>query len=205
VAVSLALGTTTTNRRHQIDQTYNIAHVINPANGLAGDYHEFSITINDTALITSYVKTPWDLSFKNRSDGFIWDCVFQELAIETGDLLFEWRASDHFTFFDMTVDSWSSWTGTSEDPFDYFHLNSVSKDAHGNYLIAARYTNAVSYIDGRDGHAIWHLGGRLNSFYDFSEGNATKFVDPHMARWDVDDSSITLFDNIDFWTSNSDQ
>jgi len=104
----------------------------------------------------------------------------------------------------MTVDSWSSWTGTSEDPWDYFHLNSVAKDIHGNYLIAARYTNAVSYIDGQDGHAIWHLGGKLNSFYDFSEGNATKFVDPHMARWD-DEGVITLFDNIDFWTFNQDR
>lgn len=104
----------------------------------------------------------------------------------------------------MTVDSWSSWTGTADDPWDWFHLNSVTKDVHGNYLIAARYTNALSYIDGRNGHSIWHLGGRLNSFYDFSEGNATKFVDPHMARWDAD-GSITLFDNIDFWTFNNER
>lgn len=100
----------------------------------------------------------------------------------------------------MTVDSWSSWTGTADDPWDWFHLNSVEKDRHGNYLIAARYTNAVTYINGQDGHAIWHLGGRLNTFYDFSEGNATRFVDPHMARWHDDDDTITLFDNIDFWT-----
>jgi len=188
----------------QIDQTYNIAHVINPANGHSGDYHEFSITINDTALITSYIKIPWDLSSKHRKNGFLWDCIFQELDIPTGALLFEWRASDHFHFADMTVDSWSSWTGTAEDSWDWFHLNSVTKDVEGNYLVAARYTNAVSYIDGQDGHGSWHLGGRLNSFYDFSEGNATKFVDPHMTRWD-DDGSITLFDNIDFWTFNNER
>jgi len=82
-------------------------------------------------------------------------------------------------------------------------LNSVQKDHKGNYLIASRYTNAVTYIDGITGRLIWQIGGLQNSFIDLSEGNGTRFVDPHMARWDDDDTTITLFDNIDFWTLDS--
>jgi len=62
--------------------------------------------------LTAYVKTPWDLSkVHGRENGYIWDCVFQEVDVETNDLLFQWRASDHFKFEDMAVDSWSDWTG----------------------------------------------------------------------------------------------
>jgi len=31
--------------------------------------------------------------------------------------------------------------GTSGDPWDWFHLQSVEKDVKGNYLVASRYTN----------------------------------------------------------------
>lgn len=99
----------------------------------------------------------------------------------------------------MNVDSWADWTGQDWDPWDWFHINSVEKDDKGNYLIAARYTNAISYINGTNGRPIWHLGGRNSTFVDLSEGNATKFVDPHMARWDGP-GAVTVFDNIDHWT-----
>jgi len=172
---------------------------VNPANGLDGDYHEFTITPQDTALITAYVRTPWNLTDRGVESGFIWDCVFQELDIETNQLLFEWRASDHFQQGDMGVDSWSDWTGTSEDPWDWFHLTSVQKNSAGNYLIAARYTNAITYISGKTGKRMWQLGGIRNSFRDTSQrGTATRFVDPHMARWnDEERTALTVFDNID--------
>lgn len=162
-----------------------------------GDYHDFSITPDNTALITAFVKKPWDLEFKGRADGYIWDCYFQEIDIVTGQLLFEWRASEHYNFSDMSIDSWASWTGHIADPWDWYHINSVVKDTHGNYLVAARLTQGLTYISGQDGHIIWELGGKLNDFFDMSEGNATHFSDPHMASFDDpnDSSIITLFDN----------
>lgn len=168
-----------------------------------GDYHDFTITHNDTALITSYVRTAANLTAYERADGFIWDCVFQEIDVATNDLLFEWKASDHFKFEDMAVNSWQTWTGTSGDPWDWFHLNSVEKDVYGNYLVASRYANAIMYVDGVTGNLRWSIGGgQLNSFTDISEGNATRFIDPHMARWDDHHRCITLFDNVDFWTGD---
>lgn len=185
------------------DDTYTLARTVSALGGHEADYHEFTITTDDTALITAWHKTPWNLTHKGREDGYIWDCVFQEIDIENDELLFEWRASEHFTFNDMNVNSWANWTGVAADPWDWFHLNSVHKDFKGNFLIAGRYSNALSYIDGRTGEFLWHLGGRNNTFDDLSDGNATRFVDPHMARWTDTHSAIVLFDNVDFNTWDS--
>lgn len=174
-------------------------------NDLDGDYHEFSITPDDTALITAYTKVPWDLTSRGRENGFIWDCVFQELDVTTNRLLFEWRASEHLNFEDMAVDSWTDWTGTEDDPWDWFHLNSVEKDVQGNYLISARYTNAITYISGQGGDVLWNLGGKNGDFTDLAEGNATHIVDPHMARWADNGTAITFFDNIAFWSYEKDK
>jgi len=184
----------------KLDQTYTHAYTLTAVGDMDGDYHEFSITRDNTALITAYVKTPWDLSAYGREDGFIWDCVFQEVDVETNDLLFEWRASEHFRFKDMAVNSWAAWTGHAGDPWDWFHLNAVEKDSNGNYLVAARYTNAITYINGTNGgKRIWQLGGTKSSFNDISAGGASRFVDPHAVHWDDDEhTSLTVFDNIDF-------
>jgi hypothetical protein len=182
------------------DQTYTHTHTITAANGHDGDYHEFTITNDNTALITAYVKKPANLTLHHRENGYIWDCIFQEIDIATNSLLYEWRASDHFSFSDIAVDSWTLLTGTAGDPWDWFHLNSVEKDVYGNYLIAARYTNAITYLDGETGKPIWQLGGVKNTFIDLSQGNATRFLDPHMARWDDNYTTITVFDNVEYWT-----
>jgi len=155
--------------------------------GIDGDYHEFSITPQDTAVITAYVRTPWNLTDQGRDNGYIWDCVFQEIDIESGSLLFEWRASDHFKFSQMAVNSWSSWTGTFQDPWDWFHLDSVQKDSSGNFLITAQHTNAIHCISVKSGKRLWQLGGGVqNTFTDTSSrGLATTFDNPQMARWET--------------------
>lgn len=164
--------------------------------GIDGDYHEFSITPQDTAIITAYVRTPWNLTDQGRDNGYIWDCVFQEIDIGSGSLLFEWRASDHFKFSQMAVNTWSSWTGTFQDPWDWFHLNSVQKDSSGNFLIAVQHTNAIHCISVKSGKRLWQLGGGLqNTFTDNSSGGlATTFDNPQMARWEtsVNDTNAVL-------------
>jgi len=152
-----------------------------------GDYHEFSITPQNTAVITAYVRTPWNLTEQGRDNGYIWDCVFQEIDIESGSLLFEWRASNHFKFSQMAVNSWSSWTGTFQDPWDWFHLNSVQKDSSGNFLITTKHTNAIHCISVKSGKRLWQLGGGMqNTFTDTSSGGlATTFNNPQMARWET--------------------
>lgn len=94
-----------------LDQSYALTYTISAGNNLDGDFHEFSITPDDRAIVTAYTKIPWNLTAYGRENGYIWDCVFQELDIETNELLYEWHASDHYRFEDMAVNSWAEWTG----------------------------------------------------------------------------------------------
>lgn len=178
----------------QFDKHYQQYKKVDPIGNCTGDLHEFKITKDNTALLTSYVQIPWDLSSVGRpANSFIWDCLFQEIDIESNELLFEWRASEHFTFADCYNPVRN--TGAPNNAWDWFHINSVDKDKHGNYIISARYSHAVTAINGQTGDIMWHLGGRNNSFEDLSDGKATDFAWQHDAQWQDDFSSISIFDN----------
>lgn len=160
------------------------------ANGLSADLHEFLITPNGTALMTIYQIAPHnvtdfrDFDPENPEDqdpNYIWDCVFQEIAVDTGELVFEWRASDHVPVYETYHGIGLG--GTKNDPFDWFHINSIEKDDLGNFLISARYTHSITYIDGKTGHIIWTLGGKRNDFMDLSDGFGVNFAWQHDARF----------------------
>ena len=165
-----------------------------PANGYAADLHEFIITEENTAIMTMYQQVDADLSAVGGDvEGRIWESLFQELDLNTNEVLFEWRASDHLDYTESyrAIDG----LGTNDNHWDWFHINSIDKDEWGNYLISARYTHSLMYIDGRDGRILWNLGGKLNDFEDLSNGQSLTFVGQHDARWHNNYTAITLFDN----------
>lgn len=173
---------------------------IDGVDGLDVDIHEFHITQDDTAVFIAYAITPADLrDAGGLENGWIWDGIFVEVDIETNEVLFEWRASEHFSFTEVERDREGN--GDSEDqPWDFFHINSVDKDEKGNFLVSSRYMNCLTYIDGRTGDIIWKLGGKHNSFIDLSKGAATNISWQHHARFQNDYSTsntraITIFDN----------
>lgn len=123
--------------------------------------------------------------------GWIIDGIFQEVDIETGELLFEWRASEHVPLEDTMLDLDESTARTPGEALDFFHINSVDKDvATGNYVISGRHTFSVMCVDPA-GNTIWTLGGDDNSFRDLSGGRATDFTWQHHARL-VGNTSTTI-------------
>ncbi|KAJ5586705.1 uncharacterized protein N7459_002470 [Penicillium hispanicum] len=183
-----------------INSHYEEAYRIHGANGLAADLHEFHITRDETAVFSVYEIIPADLrEAGGPKDGWIWDGLFQEVDVETNELLFQWRASDHFSFTE--VDRGREGSGDiKEDPWDWFHINSVDKDAQGNFLISSRYMECLAYIDGRTGAVIWKLGGKQSSFTDLSGGAASNISWQHHARfqgsYDTPSTrAISVFDN----------
>lgn len=164
---------------------------------LFGDLHEFRITESGTALMTVYNTTTANLTAMGMGrgeNGWIVDNMFQEIDLDTGELIFQWRASDHFdptqTF--MTNPFGGYW---ESDPFDWYHINSIVKDSQGNYLISSRHFHSVTCIS-PTGQVLWILGGRDNQFKDLSDGKATDFKWQHDARWvSEDENLLTLFDN----------
>jgi hypothetical protein len=170
------------------DDSYREIARVQAGNGYRGDLHEFSITPQDTALLTAYTETQTDLSgIGGPKDGMAWGGIAQELDIETGEVLFEWHSLEH-------VGVEESYRKPPQDPstaLDYFHINSIDIDFDDNLLISAKGTYAVYKIDRESGEVLWRLGGKQS---DFEMGPGTKTVSQHDARRQRD-GTITIFDN----------
>jgi Arylsulfotransferase (ASST) len=171
------------------DSSYREIARFGAANGHKGDHHEFLISPQDTALITIYNAVPKDLSSVGGSiNGLAVQGIVQELDIETGELLFEWRSMDH-----VGLDETYGKLGEDRDypGIDYFHINSIDVDHDDNLLISARETSTVYKIDRNTGEIIWRLGGKKS---DFEMAEGTRFAFQHDARR-LPDGTISIFDN----------
>ena len=170
------------------DSSYREVRRVNAGNGYKGDLHEFSITPQDTALLTIYNERRTDLSpIGGHRDGPVWDGIAQELDLETGEVIFEWHSLDH-------VGVGESYRGPEDDPeepLDYFHINSIEVEPDGNFLIDAKGTYAVYKVERASGRVLWRLGGKKS---DFEMGEGTRTVSQHDARRQKD-GTITIFDN----------
>lgn len=143
--------------------------------------------------MTMYRNMAIDMSSYDIEEGWIFDSIFQEVDLVSGELIFEWHASK---FYDVE-ESLAPLNGDGVSPekaFDFFHINSIDKDAEGNYLISSRYMCAVACVSHVDGAILWQLGGESNSFEDLSDGAATDISWNHHAAW-YQNKTLTLFDN----------
>lgn len=200
-------GNETEGYWYMLDQSYNIRYRLRPNGFPHSDMHEFQITDDDTALVITTMPMQYDLtSVGGAKNGWLGNCYFQELDIETGEVLFQWSSVDHFPPNDTMevqnncrIDPKARFAGcgdAEDSAFDYYHLNSVWKDSLGNYLVSARNIWGISYIDGRTGDVLWTLGaGTVNDFEDLSDGRATDFAWQHHARWVEEGKTISFFDN----------
>ncbi len=148
---------------------------VRAGNGLPTDFHEFSITPQKTALLMAYAPT---------SDGKLLDSIVHEVDVTSGDVVFEWRASDHITLPE-------SYVGSGDAPIDFAHLNAAALDSDGNVLISSRHASAIFKVDRKSGATIWRLGGKRS---DFAMGPGTTFWWQHHVRRHKD-GSLSVFDN----------
>ena len=117
----------------------------------------------------------------------MWGGIVQELDLETGEVLFEWRSLEH-------VGIEESYASIPDDPafrYDYFHINSIDVDHDSNLLVSARNTWTVYKIDRKSGEILWRLGGKRS---DFEMGEGTRTAFQHDARRH-EDGTISVFDN----------
>ncbi|KZN84936.1 hypothetical protein EN45_090990 [Penicillium chrysogenum] len=160
------------------------------------DAHELTLTPSGTALLViNGVFAVNQTAFEAPPEvEFLMDTGFQEIDIQTGEVLFEWRASDHYSFEEYY--HFQPGDGRTEKTApDLFHVNSIEKDDLGNYLISCRMMSSIVYVDGRTGAVIWKLGGKGNMFKDLSGGAATGFNGQHHARFHENGRIVSIFDN----------
>ncbi|KAI7569267.1 hypothetical protein KC343_g2428 [Hortaea werneckii] len=173
---------------YMLNSSYDIVRRIKAGNGMAADLHELIITPEGNALMIIFQPFPFDVRPVGRKindvwNQAIWDCLIQEISIDSGEVLFQWRGSEHISINNTynVLDDIS--VGIRNNPFDPFHFNSVQKDDDGNYLISVRNPHAIFYVDKDTGRIIWTLGGKHNKFMDLSGGHALNFAWQHDARF----------------------
>jgi hypothetical protein len=170
------------------DRSYQEVARFDTLGGRWGDFHEFLLTPRGTALVTIYKPVRHDLSAVGGAEnGTVLESIVQEVDVETGRVLFDWRALDHVAL----AESHEEVPEEAEEIFDHFHVNSVDIDDDGNLLVSARHTDTVYKLDRRTGEVLWRLGGKRS---DFSLGPGARFGAQHDARRQPD-GTLTLFDN----------
>jgi Arylsulfotransferase (ASST) len=175
------------------DANYRTVSVVRAGNGLMADEHEFLLTSHGSAYVLAYSPVATNLSpAGGPASGIALDGVIQQVDIHTGLVMWEWHSLDHVAI----TESYSKPpppTATN-GVFDYFHINSLETDHHGNLLISARNTWALYDIAPSTGALLWRLGGKLSSF---ALGPGVQFAYQHDARW-LPNGEISLFDDEGF-------
>ena len=166
----------------------DIAH-IRAGNGLRADLHDFQLTPDGTMLVTAYDPIYCDLSgVGGPSDGAVTDGVLQEIDPRTGLVMFQWSSLDHVALSESYSSARNS---SSEQPFDFFHLNSIGLAQDSSLLLSARNTWTVYDLDSSTGQISWRLGGKHSSF---RMGPGTSTAWQHDPR-ELADGQISIFDN----------
>ena len=169
-----------------MDTSYREVARVHAGNGHQVDPHEVLLTPEGTALITCSPSTvPADLSSVGGSQhGHVAESVLQEIDVESGEVLLEWRSLDH-----VPVSESYMWAGGGV--YDYMHLNSIDVTPDGNLLVSGRHTWALYKLERRTGQVMWRLGGKRS---DFAMGPGAQFAWQHDAR-QLDERTITVFDD----------
>jgi Arylsulfotransferase (ASST) len=172
------------------DSSYRQLATVRVSDGLRTDLHEFLLTDHGTALLSAYEPVQADLSaLGGPSSGWVLQGVVQEVDVESGQVVFDWRSLDHVgieeTYQPLEGD------GTRKRPFDYLHLNSIDAAPDGDLVISARNTCALYRLSRAGGAVVWRLGGRRS---DFGLGPGARFWWQHDARV-LGPDRLSLFDD----------
>ncbi len=128
------------------------------------DCHEVSFQPDGkSVLLTRLWKEKKDLTKFNRPGDEVLHGGFRELDIRTNEPIFDWDPVAANVTLDESFDKSGKGSDVG-DAWDYFHINSIDKDADGDYLISARHTSTIYKISGKDGSIIWRLGGYYSDF-----------------------------------------
>ncbi|KAK5120144.1 hypothetical protein LTR85_006625 [Meristemomyces frigidus] len=166
-----------------IDSDYRVVQSVQTGrDAMPADMHDFQLLDNasgPTALLTSYRAIPYDLSAFNirTGQGWLLEGMFQEVVVgNTAEF-----AGDGFS---------------PSTAFDYFHLNSVDKSLQtGNYLVSARHTSAIYYINATDQSVIWQISFQGQSDFTCSNFNFSFQHDARIISEGATTTEISMFDN----------
>ncbi|KAK4889743.1 hypothetical protein LTR27_011455 [Elasticomyces elasticus] len=187
-----------------INSNYRIvAQIQTGRDARPSDQHEFQLIDGQSpsSILTSYRTVPFDLSAFNVTTGQGWlqEGMFQEIDVASGEVLFEWYSTNHVDPSETQIKPNTTDVGgdglTSHTAFDYFHINSIDKSDDGNYLVSARHTSTIYYINGTDQSIIWQLSYQGKSDFTCENFNFSFQHDARIMSRSDTVMNISLFDN----------
>lgn len=170
------------------DSSYKVIKRFEAGNGYTSDPHEFTMASDTTAYVNSFRNVIMDLSqYGGLKRTPVMDNVAQEVDLRTGQVIWEWHSLGN-----IKVDETYMPIPTKiKRPFDYFHLNSISRDKDGNMLISARHTAALYKVNRLTGKVMWRMGGKDS---DFKLGKGFRFAYQHDFRRHAN-GTYSIFEN----------
>ncbi|CAJ2508547.1 Uu.00g135730.m01.CDS01 [Anthostomella pinea] len=180
------------------NQRYELIYQVVPQGdlfGLGADCHEATLTDDGTVAMVVCRAEYIDLAPIGRpgpEPGT--NCFMQEVDPVTNEVRFQFNTLDYFHVED------SFWPYRGEGPFhsdfphDLWHMNSIEKLPHGDFLLSYRHLHSIVLLDGLTRQVKWVLGGKRSHFTDVTEGGSAEFHWQHNARLSAN-NRMTLFDN----------
>jgi hypothetical protein len=171
------------------DTSYRPVMHLNAGNGYVADLHEFHLLANETAILTVFNTIDCDMSaYGGPSKAAVTDALFQEIDLKTHLVRREWHSVDHASIAESNTTAKSA---SIEWPFDFFHLNTVEHRRDGSFLISARNTSALYYLDPRTEQITLQIGGQHSSV---TLGSGTSTAYQHDSQ-ELPNGEISVFDN----------
>jgi hypothetical protein len=181
---------------YTLDSRFQLTDSVWCVNGAVTDAHELIWEYETHHYILLGTRTDTlDASEMGRPKGSPWrggkKCavkygVIQEVD-EDNNLVWEWSSKGHFLSENMDraflLDS---------NKLDIPHFNSIDIDSAGNFLVSARYTHEVFYLNRQTDSIEWRLGGNLSDFTFLND--SLPFLGQHQPRW-LPNGNILMYDN----------
>lgn len=183
------------NKFYLLDSTFMAVDSVRCKNGIIQDGHDMRVMSNGHFLLMGWENEVMDLSGYALFNGngtpgsatALVRCGVIQEQDEAGNVVFTWRARDHFAFDDV-----DPLFLTDPNNVDWTHFNAVEEDSDGNILVSVRHFNEITKIDRSTGAVIWRLGGHANEFAFVNDTSG--FKAQHAIRRLVN-GNITLLDN----------
>jgi hypothetical protein len=180
-----------------VNNNYSIVDSVKCVNGINTDFHDMKFLSNGNYVLLGEEQRVFDLRQYGdslRDSVIVIGSVIQEFDIGH-NLVFEWKALDHFSPLDVSDDNMFF-----NASIDLSHTNSIDVDYDGNYLISNRHMDEVTKISRSTGQIIWRWGGsrsKNNEFRFLNDTNSAGFIGfshQHSVRR-LPNGNILMFDN----------
>jgi len=178
------------------DQWLNPIDTFHCPPGFAADFHEGRILKNGNFLLLGIETRFMDMSTvvpNGKANARIFGAVIWEIEPD-GDIVFTWKSLDVIPVTDATED-----IDLTADNIDYIHVNSVSEDSDGHFLVSCRNIDEVIKLHRTTGAIKWRFGGSAskNNQFDFigdQHGTFVGFSHQHTVSR-TSSGTILMYDN----------